>query len=1292
MFWWITYKNILDYLEFSTDSNEQKEKIISRNIKSISSKINKLDVDKIIHYLLDVDLPLSVRKLINDKINELYSKKDSIMLKLVANRTFSIEELYHLHTNYPNNDFIDKIIKESTFDSPYKNILDENIPFEYKKMYIDVYKQDFRILCNILKVTKDKEVISYVIDSHDYSTQVIASMLFDLEVDSKIKKEILKRQINTDNIIGVLSSPLTANKEIRKEIVETKYPELVLAVLKLNKQEISSMIRYDSHNHETIDLIIRNRRETLEEAIKEIKIENLFSSIINCSHKPLADLIIEIRKNDLGLAVEKIKYQNLANILASITIPQEYKEIILKNRSEQLGKDISKLHISTILSYLRCPDIEESIKKLFFDLRFNDIVNEITDFSFYQVLGYYFDENCYGELNKLIVKLCVSSTNIFRILNSQYLKKEKCIHLINEKNNLIAEMLNNMQLVDLMVIRTEPDIPMDFKEIIVENNKELIRKRLTESIGLSFALASNLKEVPHSIKEMVIEELKLNKDEVDNIFILSKYCNRDILLKKYNELKEYISSLGIDFSSFLQYGAGSTKYKNWFNSINNILVRNKKEEFKTVKEYFFKNYYNSSKDSTINTIENFLEILTNFDKYYDLFMYFATNNYILSKEEKENISFLFSNEQSITIEEPKDLSEARNELCEQYKRMINKEDLTLNEIKEMFNSILFCGSNKIINRIGGTLGLAKLKSMNSNSKTMVDYINVLMEYVSLIELVNLSTNTEGLRRAFKSLLDNNMEEFIKMQSEDNKLSERIKKLYELDSQINLTKIDKVRNMKSVYDEKLSKKYGTTTLDFSDKNYALYAHILSDRENMEDLIKGRATGDKNFISLSPISYLGQKYYYGINYKVTFAYDTIPDGNFICSSRENMGSNDLINQNSSEVKERENEQLGILDTSAVTRNNAEALLYREGLKPSGIILVGGRKPTDEEISISIKYNLPLIITQEKDSKVKNARNIFGINEEYQTKIKHNPKVREMFEIVNKKINIQKENNEYTGREIALFTDSHGMYEPTLAILEDIKKRGIKEIYSLGDNVGLGPNPDLVHDLLQEYSVKSICGNSEYYNILGISPFTYFNKEKDENQRWTMDKLGSQRIKEMRKWNPSLDLEVGTKKIGLCHFLNDIRWDYSKRSTWTYQENFIPGFSSKQFDYTNSEQAKKDLEKLLSDDNKGKIKAAQDVMKNPLLNGKRVNEYDAIIQGHTHFDIQDHLNNTDIYTLRAAGMGYKNDMKNTACYYILREKTDGTFDIEKKLVVFDRSLLLSKIDSSTLPHKSIILRMVK
>ena len=41
------------------------------------------------------------------------------------------------------------------------------------------------------------------------------------------------------------------------------------------------------------------------------------------------------------------------------------------------------------------------------------------------------------------------------------------------------------------------------------------------------------------------------------------------------------------------------------------------------------------------------------------------------------------------------------------------------------------------------------------------------------------------------------------------------------------------------------------------------------------------------------------------------------------------------------------------------------------------------------------------------------------------------------------------EYTGRQIAIFADIHGLLEPAVAVLEDIKRRGITEIYSLGDN---------------------------------------------------------------------------------------------------------------------------------------------------------------------------------------------------------------------------------------------------
>lgn len=56
-----------------------------------------------------------------------------------------------------------------------------------------------------------------------------------------------------------------------------------------------------------------------------------------------------------------------------------------------------------------------------------------------------------------------------------------------------------------------------------------------------------------------------------------------------------------------------------------------------------------------------------------------------------------------------------------------------------------------------------------------------------------------------------------------------------------------------------------------------------------------------------------------------------------------------------------------------------------------------------------------------------------------------------------------NNYTGWKIAIFTDAHGLYEPTLAALDDMAKRGITEIYSLGDNIGVGPNPDKVIDLI-------------------------------------------------------------------------------------------------------------------------------------------------------------------------------------------------------------------------------------
>ena len=61
--------------------------------------------------------------------------------------------------------------------------------------------------------------------------------------------------------------------------------------------------------------------------------------------------------------------------------------------------------------------------------------------------------------------------------------------------------------------------------------------------------------------------------------------------------------------------------------------------------------------------------------------------------------------------------------------------------------------------------------------------------------------------------------------------------------------------------------------------------------------------------------------------------------------------------------------------------------------------------------------------------------------------------------------------TNREIAIMADIHGLLEPLESVLLDIKKRGIREIYSLGDNIGIGPSPKEVLHLLKENKERKV-----------------------------------------------------------------------------------------------------------------------------------------------------------------------------------------------------------------------------
>lgn len=286
-------------------------------------------------------------------------------------------------------------------------------------------------------------------------------------------------------------------------------------------------------------------------------------------------------------------------------------------------------------------------------------------------------------------------------------------------------------------------------------------------------------------------------------------------------------------------------------------------------------------------------------------------------------------------------------------------------------------------------------------------------------------------------------------------------------------------------------------------------------------------------------------------------------------------------------------------------------------------------------------------------------------------------------------------YKKREIAIITDCHGLKEPLEATLKDIRLRGIEEIYSLGDNIGVGPNPNEVMKLLIANKVKSVAGNAEYYISLGIAPFvSYFDLEKLNNELWTIEQLTKEQIEYIKELPSSIEIELGHQKISLCHFAGDVRTDWLTRGQSRFQLLTEKGQdASKLFEFTNSEDQVNYLRKIVDLYGKGPYaKAITSQLEDPLFKGKRPLEFDCIIQGHTHFAIASNKTSKPIYyTIRANGIGYKNDPIDTASYVILSEKEEG-FDVTAHLVKFDRQKMLRSIEDSTIPDKTTIKKYVQ
>lgn len=277
-------------------------------------------------------------------------------------------------------------------------------------------------------------------------------------------------------------------------------------------------------------------------------------------------------------------------------------------------------------------------------------------------------------------------------------------------------------------------------------------------------------------------------------------------------------------------------------------------------------------------------------------------------------------------------------------------------------------------------------------------------------------------------------------------------------------------------------------------------------------------------------------------------------------------------------------------------------------------------------------------------------------------------------------------YTGRQVAIFSDIHGLLEPMEAVIADIIKRGINEIYSLGDNIGVGPSPCEVIDMLECYNINSVAGNGEEYFTLGIAPYKFsFDDAKIKNYFWTLSKLDDRRKNYIRNLSHSFDINIGGKKVGLCHFANDVRTDYFLNDEKKYVYNYSNGEGYKQFLYTNSEEHLKNIEYNLNKYgfNNPSMSGYLSARDYPIFGGKTVDYYDTIIQGHVHRDMYEYSSFAEFYTIRAMAVHFDKHPIDMAYYIILHEKINNMgFDVERVYVPFDRAKMENTINNSDEP----------
>src|SRR3954447_5513046 len=123
------------------------------------------------------------------------------------------------------------------------------------------------------------------------------------------------------------------------------------------------------------------------------------------------------------------------------------------------------------------------------------------------------------------------------------------------------------------------------------------------------------------------------------------------------------------------------------------------------------------------------------------------------------------------------------------------------------------------------------------------------------------------------------------------------------------------------------------------------------------------------------------------------------------------------------------------------------------------------------------------------------------------------------------------------LAVISDIHGNLPALEAVMAEIDETGVEEVWSLGDVVGYGADPDACAAIVAERTTVSLVGNHDL-GVLGALDLSAFSPAAAAAVRWTQREAAADTLEYLRGLEPS---DTG-REIALYHASpRDPVWEY-------------------------------------------------------------------------------------------------------------------------------------------------------